>query len=146
MAHQKNIEPLVFDSNFFVGLFNVDDTLHQRAINLVNLIAERRVIISNLLFAEVITVLAQRSDWQLAAEVGNYLLSSDLIQIIYLDELLQRRAWEIFIKANNKNISFVDCSTMALMEAEGIHELVTFDVTDFKKLQKIYRFQVIKSL
>lgn len=143
MAHQKNIQPLVFDSNYFVALFSPDDSLHSQASGLVNLIVERSVIISNLIFAEIITVLSQKRGHDFALQVGDYLLDSSLIKITHLDHLHHQVAWKIFQSLRSKNISFVDCTTLAVMQAEEIDTLVTFDITDFKKLQKDYQFQII---
>lgn len=145
MAHQKNIQPLVFDSNYFVALFSPDDSLHNQAAGLVNLIAEHSVIISNLIFAEIITVLSQKRGHDFAVQIGDYLLGSPLIKITHLDYLHHQASWKIFQSLHSKNVSFVDCTTLAMMQSEGIDTLVTFDTTDFKKLQKDYQFQIIAS-
>jgi len=143
MARQKSIQPLAFDSNYFIALFSPDDLLHERASHLVHLIAERTAIISNLVFAEIITVLSQQRGHDFAVQVGEYLLDSPFITIIQLDQLHHQMTWKIFRNTHSKNISFVDCSTITVMQTEGLDTLVTFDTTDFKKLQKDYQFKII---
>lgn len=145
MEHQKSTLPLVFDSNYFIALFNPDDALHQRASNLVHLIAEQSAIISNLVFSEIITILSQKRGHYIAEQAGTYLLESSLVKVVYFDHFHHQAAWKIFQGLNSKNISFVDCTTLAMMQAEEIDTLVTFDTTDFKKLQKDYQFQIIAS-
>ncbi|MBI4119919.1 MAG: hypothetical protein HY454_00450 [Parcubacteria group bacterium] len=53
---------------------------------------------------------------------------------------MQTSSWQIFKEIANKNVSFVDCSTIAVMKAEGIRHLLTLDLQDFKPLSKKYRF------
>lgn len=144
MVHQKNTQPLIFDSNVFVALFSPEDTLHKQASNFVGLIATHTVVISNLIFAEIVTVLSQKYGRAIAQEIGQYILDTPLITIMYFDTKSHQAAWDIFQSVEHKNISFVDCSTVALMQAEGITTLLTFDVTDFKKLQKQYRFKIFE--
>lgn len=143
MGHQKNTQPLVFDSNYFIALFSPDDSLHDQASNLVNLIAEYSAVLSNLVFSEIITILSQKRGHIIAEQAGDYLLDSSLIRIVYLDPFHQQIAWRIFQGVQHKNISFVDCSTLAIMQAEKLDTLVTFDTTDFTKLQKDYKFKII---
>lgn len=143
MIHQKNTQPLVFDSNYFIALFNPDDSLHYQASNLVHVVAECSGVISNLVFSEIVTILSQKRGHVIAEQAGEYLLDSSLVKVVYVDLFLHQKAWSIFKTVQYKNISFVDCSTLAMMQAEGLDTLVTFDTTDFKKLQKDYQFKII---
>jgi predicted nucleic acid-binding protein len=130
------------DSNYFVALFNPLDTLHKRALALARKIDSQNasLVISNFVFLEIVTVLSQRRDRKVAIEVGEHLLTNSLVTIIQVDELLQRESWHIFQNIIEKNVSFVDSSIVAIMKAEYITKLLTFDVNDFKKLRKRYQF------
>ena len=76
----------------------------------------------------------------MAREAGRYLMTDPLIRIAHVDESLHQNTWGIFDKIADKNISFVDCSTIAVMKAEHITAVLTFDTTDFKKLRREYKF------
>jgi len=132
------------DSNFFVALFNPTDALYSTALKTAKEIDERNtfLVISNLVFLEIVTVLSQRRGREVAIETGKYLLSNPQITLIHIDELLQKESWNIFKKIKIKDISFVDCSIIASMKSEGIRDLLTFDIEDFKKIQKNYRFKL----
>lgn len=140
MAHK---ERAFADSNFFIAFFNISDKLHQRAKTLAKeLLAQNtQLVISNYIFLEVVTVLSQRVGKFTALEVGKYFIENSSIQTIHIDEELQRYSWKIFQEVKDKNIGFVDCSIIAAMKAEGISHLLTFDIQDFQKLKKSYRFQ-----
>lgn len=132
------------DSNFFIAFFNETDTLHQEALSIGAKLEKQKteLLISNFIFLEVVTVLSQRVNKAVALQVGRHLLSSPSIEIIHIDEVLHNHSWQIFQEVRNKNVSFVDCSIIATMKAEGVLELLTLDAEDFKKLQKKYRFRL----
>ncbi|MEK9174545.1 MAG: PIN domain-containing protein [Patescibacteria group bacterium] len=134
------------DSNYFVAFFNVKDNLHQNAISWAKKLESGKItiIISNFIFLEVVTVLAQRVGKETSVRVGRYLSEDPKIKIIHIDTILQDDTWHIFRKIKDKNIGFVDCSILAVLQAEYMAELLTFDETDFKKLRKNYRFNLFK--
>ena len=132
------------DSNYFVALFNLQDSLYQKAIHIASVLDRKRInlAISNFIFLEVVTILSQRRGRTAGVEVGAYLQQSPDIKIIHIDEALQEDSWGIFQKTKEKDISFVDCSIVAAMKAEHILHLLTFDVKEFKKLQNRHRFSL----
>jgi len=53
--------------------------------------------------------------------------ASKLINILWVDQTVEQKAWQIFKKHQDKDFSFTDCSSFALMEREAIHIAFTFD-------------------
>jgi len=47
--------------------------------------------------------------------------------MIYVDEEIQSKAWEIAIKYRDKDFSFTDCASFAVMEMLDIREAFAFD-------------------
>lgn len=137
---KNNNSALFIDSNFFIALYNPTDNLHEKSKQIAKKleIDNPYIIISNFIFLETVTVLSQKVSKDHARSAGNKLLQLNSLMII--DEALQRRSWDIFERINKKNVSFVDCSTIAIMEYENISSLLSFDKTDFKSLQKLYKF------
>lgn len=132
------------DSNYFVALFNPKDSQHKKAREIAQLVEEEKLslIISNFAFLEIVTVVSQRRNRVVAVDLGEYLIHDPMIDIIHIDEDLQKESWEIFKEAKNKNISFVDCSIIASMRTGKISNLLTFDVKDFQMLLKKYHLQL----
>lgn len=132
------------DTNYWVALFNPKDALHSRAITVSSRLTEEktRLCVSSFIFLEVATILSQKCGKEVSRVVGTYLLEDPYVQILHIDEPLQEKSWRIFQEIQSKNMSFVDCSILAVMQEEGIKELLTFDTTDFKKLEKGYRFRL----
>lgn len=136
------MEKIFVDANYFIALFNPEDALHKKAREITSTIetASYHFVTSNFIFLEAVTVLSQRRGKDVARDAGLHLRSDPHIQIIHVDETLHQDAWNIFQRLPEKNISFVDCATVAVMRTEHITQLLTFDTTDFRKLQREYRF------
>lgn len=132
------------DSNYFVALFNPNDTLRKQASVIAKRIdtEQRRLVLSNYILLEVTTVLSQRRGRNVAVEVGTLLTTNPMIDVVHVDEILHKESWEIFQNMPRKNMSFVDCSTLAILHAEHIDRLLSFDVADFRGLQKQHRFKL----
>lgn len=130
------------DSNFFIALFNPTDTLNQKALTISQKIKKEnpQLYISNFVFLEVVTVLSQKVSRKTSVSLGNHLLRDKQLEIIHIDKQLHEMTWEIFQNIKKKNVSFVDCSILAVMKAEGIKKLLTFDQKDFLGLRRKYRF------
>lgn len=143
MAENKDI---FVDSNYFIAFFNSSDTLHARAIMIAKeLYAQNTaLIISNFIFLEVVTVLSQRVGRESGLRVGRHLLDDPKVNIIHIDTALQQATWDIFQAVSGKDIGFVDCSILAVMRAEAVRTLLTFDRTDFRPLLKNFHFSFYK--
>lgn len=138
----EKINRLVANSNFYIALFNPEDSLHNKATQYSEVIQKKglKVFISDLIFLEVVTVLSIRTNRKIAFEAGTYLMKNP--NFTYIDPYLHQKTWEIFKKIDRKNMSFVDCSIIAVMQHLGITTLLTFDTTDFKSLQKTFKFKL----
>jgi predicted nucleic acid-binding protein len=132
------------DTNYFVALYNGYDALHERAKEMAEIIEKQdiQMVFSNFVFFETVTVLSQRRGRRLANSAGEYLLTGAYAEIVHIDEKLHNYSWHIFQEVRDKNVSFVDCSIIAVMHMEDIKALLTFDKTDFKELQKRYHFSL----
>lgn len=131
------------DSNYFIAFFNPADSLHRQAADIGRKLnsEDTQLVISNLVFLEVVTVLSQKMSREVAVWVGDYFTVSPQVKLLHVDEMLQIEAWTIFKQTPLKNISFVDCSIIACMKKERIVDLLTFDKKDFRQLQERFHFK-----
>lgn len=141
-------ERIFADSNFFIAAFRKDDNLHVKAQPIVKEFEKKGVqlVISSFVFLEIVAVLSQRVSREAAWEAGKALNVHPFVETVHITEALQKEAWDIFQQVQNKNTSFVDCSTVAVIRNEGIREIITFDIDDFQKLGKQYRFRLWSKL
>ena len=54
-------------------------------------------------------------------------IQSAAIQVVQVDEALQREAWAIFERYSDKDFSFTDCTSFAVMEKGKIRAAFTLD-------------------
>lgn len=138
------VNKIFSDSNFFIALYNPSDSLHSESVRISQKIKKETpdIYISNYIFLEIVTVISQRIGRKEAVFLGNDILKDSKVNIIHIDDRLNKLAWQIFTRIPKKNFSFVDCSTLALLQFEEIRKLLTFDREDFKSLQKDYQFDL----
>lgn len=133
---------IFFDSNYYIGLSNLADPLHQKVSKTAVLLkqSEYTPVISSLIFLEVVTVVSQRVDRENAVALGTLL--KNRVEIIRIDESLEQKTWDSFKQIKQKDVSYVDCSTLVLLKAKKIKKLVTFD-SQFKKFSKQFGFSIV---
>ena len=123
------------DADAFVALTKEDDSNHERSRQTFGRLADSPVtfITSNYVFSEVITVLSQRVNHQAAVAFIQNMKSADNIFLIErINNEVEDKALEIFIEQTSKNVSFVDCTNIALIQEKQLDGIFSFD-EDYKK-------------
>lgn len=70
---------------------------------------------------------------QPAVEAGEVLRKSALVTIVSVDDESREKAWRLFKKYSDQDLSFADCTSFATMEKFRIGEAFSFD-DDFRKV------------
>ncbi|MBI4008703.1 PIN domain-containing protein [Candidatus Roizmanbacteria bacterium] len=141
----EKIEQIFIDSNFLIAIYNPNDGLHKKASKMVSGLEKFHApfYISNYVFSEVVTILSQKVGRREAIIAGDNALNSGNFSFTFIDESLQTSSWKIFQEIKKKNMSFVDCSSLAIMRYMGIRKFLTFDTADFASLRKNYSFSFV---
>lgn len=128
------IKTIFFDTSAIVALFDMTDNRHFEARELMDIIRKDRVrlLLSDYILDESITAALTRIGHETAVEVGDFILSSAIIDFIWLDESLKRKAWDYFKRHDDKKFSFTDCTSFVLMNEMNIKQYFAFD-DDFKQ-------------
>ncbi len=123
------------DSDAFIAFVKQDDSNHEKVKQIFNQLQETPItfLTSNYVFSEVVTVLSQRVSHDAAvAFIVNMTSGESVFQIERIDEKTEALARQIFIEQTSKNISFVDCTNIALIKARGLDGILSFD-SDYKQ-------------
>lgn len=72
---------------------------------------------------------------------GESLLLTERLEVAFVDSVLHQAAWRIFQEISQKDFGFVDCSILAVLRAEPVDALLTFD----SLLAKLARKQRVKT-
>lgn len=127
MRKQKTI---IVDSDAFVALAKEDDTNHKKAQQSLTKLSHKPVLYttSNYVFSETVTVISQRVGRNQALSFIRELKSPvSLFSIQWIDEELESIAIQLFKNQTSKNVSFVDCTNMALMKHYHLDAIFSFD-------------------
>lgn len=127
--------PILIDSNIWIALYNVSDTLYQSATELITNLnnQKRQIIITNFIIQEVFGVLSKFGGHAKALEFYDAFKSNKRVYHFDVDKLLMQRTID-FIKSNHftKSLGLTDY-TIIFFHAEFGFEIASFD----KNLMKI---------
>jgi|GEM_PF-1136749 len=126
----KFIKDILVDADALVALAKKDDTNHEKALRVVDLLQEegRLYYVSPFTVPEAATVLSYKVSHQAAKDFLKEVRKLDL-QVWELPKQHQELADQWFNKQQAKGTSYFDCYNMALMEryAKQIAMIFTFD-------------------
>ena len=130
---------IFLDSSFLIAYYNENDNHHKRAVSLFQHLSEGEyglVGISDYVFNECATVLLRRfGSLRQTVRVCELIQQLDTFEV---DRALFEATWEMF-KSQDTELSFTDCSIIALMQAHGVTKVVTFD----KEFDKVDGIEVV---
>jgi predicted nucleic acid-binding protein len=127
--------PLFLDTSALFASISPREARHAEARSLYEAArsARRPLVISADVFNELVTLVRSRSSAEQAVRLGEELRGDPAIQIVFVGEDIQERAWALFRRHRWPRLSLTDCATSAIMTSFRIREVFTFD-EDFRKL------------
>lgn len=122
------------DTSALVALFDRKDANHQQAKAVLERIKtdRTRMLISDYIFDESITTVLSAAGHQIAVKVGDFILNSRIIELVWLDAPVTLKAWDYFKKHSDKMFSFTDCTSFLLMKELRVEKYFSFD-SDFRR-------------
>ncbi len=110
---------------------NRDDPRHDRVREILKEFAGR-VVTSNFIFDETMTLCLYRLGHTAALQVGEVLRDPFVVDLIRTTPQDEAAAWEIFGARSDKRYSFTDCTSFAMMRRLGIKTAAALD-DDFSR-------------
>ena len=123
------------DTSFYFALLNPQDSLHSKALNLAKKHGHAQKFTSNSILGELATVGSQRFSKKLTTEYLDIIRTDSHTQTILETPKTVNLSWQIFSSVKNKDISWVDCFSIAIIKTHQIPTALTFD-QDFRKVAK----------
>ena len=124
------ISTVFVDSDAFVALAKTDDSNHSAAIEIFEQLKTKEVkfLTSNYVFAETITVISQQVGREQALSFIRSMKGSESpFPCRWVDSDIEVTALEIFSKQTSKNVSFVDCTNIAIVREDDLDAIFSFD-------------------
>jgi predicted nucleic acid-binding protein len=128
------------DTGAFVALRNRAELEHVRAREALRDLVESgaRLFTSNYILAETYTALLVRVGREEAIAWGTAFRSGRVVEFIRIDEPIEDEAWSILVSHRDKTWSYVDATSFALMDREGVDEAFSFDRHFVQRGLRIY--------
>ena len=124
------MEQCFVDSSAFYALKDPSDKNNKEAIDFMEKIRRNinmRLVTSNFICDETITLIRMKLGHESAVRFGDQIRESKVVKILHVTEQLEEQGWQIFKKYNDKDFSFTDCTSFAIMDSEEIQQAFTFD-------------------
>lgn len=128
------------DTDAFIALSKENDSNHKKALRIFAFLEKKDVIFftSNYVFSEAVTVLSMRVGRAAALAFIKELKSSpNSYHAKWVTEEIEDLAIEKYKKQTTKNISFTDCTNMAIVDEYAIDYIFSFDAIYKKNSYKL---------
>jgi len=120
---------ILVDTNAWIALNNKNDQFHSRAVSLNKELINKgyKFITTNFILDETYTGLLMKVSHYSATDFGERVRSSKLLSVFKIEDFIENSAWEIFKKYSDKQFSYTDCTSFALMKYMNIDTAFTND-------------------
>ncbi len=119
-------ESVFFDTSAIYSYVNLLAPNHQKVKTFINNF-KGKLVITNYIFDEIITLILSRLGHKTASIVGNILLNSPQISNYWIIENDKKDGWELFLRRTDKEYSFTDCISFVVMRKLNIKKCLTTD-------------------
>ncbi len=119
------------DTSGFVAVRNEDDVNFNNAKRVMNSLLRSEygaIYTSDYVFDEATTLaLVRTQNKRLSIDIGNYILKSKKIRLIFttIDDF--NMAWKLFLKYKDRQLSFTDCTILSIMTRLNINYIFSYD-------------------
>jgi predicted nucleic acid-binding protein len=120
---------LFVDTSAWLALNDKNDQHHSEAVSRSAAIRKQKIalITSEYIVDESITIIRYRVSHRAAVVFGDSLMSSTILTIADITDEERFKAWVLFKKYGDKELSFTDCTSFALMMKLGLQKAFAFD-------------------
>ncbi len=130
---------IFIDTSALIAARNADDNNHKIAVNNMTSALKGeygKVFTSDYIFDEAVTLAYMRTgSKRFALDIGLFTWARP-ITMRFIEPIDFDRAWALYRQYNDKNLSFTDCTNIALMERLDIESIFTFD-SEFKGIVNV---------
>jgi len=115
------------DSSFWAGYINERDDRHREALALWRQHANASVVTTNHVRAETWTFLRRRAGHQVATRFLDALDEARRVSIVHVEPVLEDEALRWLRRHDEREYSFVNATSFAVMGDLGLREALAFD-------------------
>jgi len=123
------LSPVFLDTSFVLALEDADDQYHRQALAYWRGFQKRPqpLVITSFVFDETLTLVRRRLGHAQAKAIARRLLVSPSVVVVHVGEEDFRAGLEWFDRYDDKDFSFTDCVSFAVMRRLKLKVALTFD-------------------
>ena len=114
------------DTSAWYGLICKDDPAHAM-IKRVLKAWESRLVTSNYVLDETLTLVRARLGHALAVKAGETLRNPDVVDLSRVTPEDEENAWSLFVKHKDQDFSYTDCASFSVMRRLGLETALSTD-------------------
>lgn len=123
------MKEVFLDTSYILALELATDQYHEAAREHWQKVTQAlpALVTTSYVLDEVVTYLSSRGHHHKAVSVGNMLLHSASVSLVYVDEALFHAGWQYFGQHRDKTYSLTDCISFVVMDQRGISAAFSID-------------------
>ena len=125
------MERIFVDTGAWFAFFNKADPDHEGVAEIL-FDWEGRLLTSDYVFDELVTLLRYRVSHGAARKAGEALLDDKIVLLVAVDQSDLDQAWVQFVREGDKRYSFTDCTSFAVMRRLDVSTAAAVDM-DFRR-------------
>lgn len=114
------------DTSAWYALVNRADPAHAKVSHALQA-KSGRLLTSNYVFDEALTLCRYRLSLSVACKVGEVLLNPATVSLVQVEPRDQIRAWQLFQQRLDQKYSFTDCTSFELMRRLELRSVICID-------------------
>ena len=120
---------IFIDTSAFIALVDATDRNHRPAKRCYREIVQSKnsLISSNFVMCETLNYLRTRISYRVSIDFRESTCRSNILEVIAISLETEEEAYKIFKKYRDKDFSFTDCTSFALMKDKKIKKAFSFD-------------------
>jgi predicted nucleic acid-binding protein len=117
------------DTSAFIALLDPRDDCHDQAVQVEHSLSIQaaRLVTTNFVLDETYTGLRSKIQHSAILRFRDSVRQSRRLSVVRITEAVEDQAWEIFARYDDKDFSFTDCTSFAVIKQLGITTAFTFD-------------------
>ncbi len=121
--------PIIADTSGLYAAVDQHDPNHRPAAAFLRSLPheQRRLLVSNHVFDEAMTLVKIRLGLPAALQLGMRLRASRLVDLVVFGPEEESLTWQLFGRYKDKAWSYTDCACLALAQHRGIRQAFSFD-------------------
>jgi predicted nucleic acid-binding protein len=138
-------EPVFIDASAWVAVTNRKDANHRKALHVFRRLlgSSTRMIATTWTAYEALTFVKSRLGYLQAERLWARLQARAIVDLVWIDEKIERDALELFWRFRDKTWGVVDCSSLAVMRDLGCSDVFAYD-RHFVEASRQFGFVVLE--